>query len=244
MPDTLMEAHPPNPPPSLPLVMEPVPAFFERGLGWILLLIIPLSAVFVYALHTQTVDLEWLFFAQLSQWEYANPERDAALAREIAAFPPLWHFGKQGFWRIVILTLDTLIVGLSCMLFSQLFGVRAKLRHFFVLGLWAKATYLLTASIITLRIVLQDTPTHILTTDLDPFSWNSLLSLPGNGGLQYFTSYHGPIAFIGMAILAYGFRQLSGRSWTQAACFAVLPYAIALGIQYYVFGVFFNSFFK
>jgi hypothetical protein len=233
MSDKLMRADAPK----LPIAIEIIPPFFERSAGWFLLLIIPLSAIFVYALHTQTVDLEWLYINVLSS--RFSPESNSAIAKQLTAYGPMWHFGKQGFWRIIILIIDTLIIAVSCSLFSQLFGVRAKLRHFFVLGLWSKATYLLTASVITLRILLQDTPTHILTNDLDPFSWNSLLALPGNKALQYFTCSHGPIAILGIGILAYGFRQLSGRSWTQAACFAVLPYAVALGIQFYVFGVFF-----
>lgn len=225
--------------PSLsPLALPSGPAFFERAHGWWLLLVLPLCAALVYFFYLQLVDLDWLYTTKLLA--RMGPEAVAEIAPELAAKSPLWHFGKQATWPIVLLCAESLCICIMCLAFGQLSGANVKYRQLFVLGLWSKATFLLTALVIYCRLALAEAPVRLLPTELDPLSWNVLLGLQGDRPLQFFTCNQGPLVLLSAAILAVGFRQLSGRGWMQCLVFGALPYALWSALQYYLFGVMFK----
>lgn len=218
--------------------VSPAPSFFQRPFGYWFLFLIPASAVCVFLLHLQLVDLEWMYFTNL---RFSNDEHTAVmLASRLAAKAPMWHFGKNALWPIVLLCLETMTVAALCMVVAQLSGTSARLRDFFIAGLWSKSVYLLTALVIYTRLLIEDRPLRILSKDLDILSWNSLLGLQGDGPIQFLTSNQGPIVFASIAILALAYRQLTGRGWTMSIVFGVVPYGLWLAGQYYLFAIVFK----
>jgi hypothetical protein len=216
----------------------PPTSFFQRGHGYWLLLLIPASAVAVYFLHLQLVDLEWMYYTNL---RFSNDDQTASLlAQRLAAKSPMWHFGKNGLWPIILLCAETICIAMLCMVIAQLSGTTARLRDFFIAGLWSKAVYLLTAMMIYARLLIQEDPLRILSKDLDVLSWNSLLGLQGDRPLQFLTCNQGPMVIVSIAILALAYRQLTGRSWTISIVFGALPYTLWLAGQYYLFAVVFK----
>lgn len=215
-----------------------VPPFFERSLGFWLLLLLPASAAFVYVLFLQVVDRDWMYLTTLS---FSNDAHTAAmLAPRLASKAPMWHFGKIALWPIILLCVEILVVATLCMIVAQLSGVTTKLRHFFVAGLWSKATYLFIAFVMYARLLLNDSPVRILSKDLDMLSWNSILELQGDRPLQFLASNQGPIVLVSIAILALAYRRLTGRGWAMSMMFGVLPYGLWLASQYYLFVVVFK----
>jgi hypothetical protein len=219
--------------------MPDAPApLLTRAAGYWLLLLLPALSALVYLLYASSVDLEWLHL------QYGSPYLNAAtmqqLAAHLAAKDVWWQFGKLGLWPTILLCIEVLTIGVCCMGLGQLFGTDVKLRQLFLLGIWSKATYLLTATAIIVNMLIQDAPMHLLTTALDPLSWNNLLHMQGDGAIQFLTCNQGPVSLLGIGIVAYGFRQLSGRSWLQNGLFGALPYALYLASQYYLFGVVFK----
>ncbi len=206
--------------------------FFENRFGWWLLLALPISALLTYLLHLQLVDMNWLYLSYLS----TNTENHSAieLANQMAAHGLWWHLGKNGFWPIILLCIETLAIGMLCTATGQLLGVNAKLRHLFLLGLWSKSPFLLGALAIVLRLALQDLPTHIQTDALNPLSWYYLMDFKKPGPLPFLASIQSPTIVLSVAILAWGFKQLSGRSWLHSCIFAMLPYTLCVGSQYYL----------
>ncbi len=209
--------------------------FFQRKLGWWLLLFLPLAAAAVHFLHLLSVDREWMYAAGFPPSLPLSPAFRAELVGKMVSASLGFQFLKQAFWPILLLLVETLMLAALTVAVAQLFNVGTKIRHFFLLALWSKATYLLTVSIILVRLLLQDFPTRIMTHDLDILSWQSLLGSPHPDYLQFFTSYHGPMVFVSIGVLAYGFRQLTGRSWLQSIVFGVIPYAIVSGVLFYIF---------
>lgn len=215
-----------------------VSGIFERAAGYWLLVLIPASAALLHFLHLQLVDLEWMYF---TSFRYGHDEQTAAmLASRSASKPPMWHFGKNALWPIILLFCETLAVATLSMILAQLSGATAKLRHFFLAGLWSKATFLLTALLVYIRLLVSDSPVRILSKDLDLLSWNSILGLEGDRPLQFLTSNQGPVVLLSIAILAFAYRRLTGRSWALSCLFGMIPYGLWLAGQYYLFAVVFK----
>lgn len=220
-----------------PSPAEPVP-LLTRSSGYWLLMLLPLLSALVYFLYASSVDLEWLHLQNGSR--FLNDAAMRELAAQLAAKDLGWQFGKLGLWPTILLAIEVLTIGVCCMGVGQLFGTDLALRQLFLLGVWSKATYLLTALAIIVHMLTMDAPLHLLSTALDPLSWNSLLHMEGNGPIQFLSCNQGPLSLLGVAIVAYGFRLLTGRDWLHSALFGALPYALYYASQYYLFGVVFQ----
>lgn len=214
---------------------DAAPPLLSRSAGFGLLLLLPMLSLLVYFLFAGSVDLEWLH-AQ-SDFRYMDPATTQELAARLAANDVWWQLGKFGLWPAVLLVLEALAIGVCCMGLGQLFGSDLTLRQLFLLGIWSKATYLLTAIASLLNMLVRDAPLHLQEHAIDPLSWHSLIHPQGNGALQFFAGIQGPLSLLGIGIIAWGFRTLTGRSRFQSGVFGALPYALFLASQYYLFGV-------
>jgi hypothetical protein len=204
----------------------------------LLLIILPAALALTYYVHLQTVDLVWLYQANLMP--IVGPDKANELASVMAGRGAMWNFAKIALWPTLLFVLELFLLMACASSVGLLMGIPRQGRSLANAALWSKSTVFVTAIAALVARGLVEKPARVFTKDLDPLSWNSLLHLPGDGALQFFTSFQGPLSLVGVGILALAFRQLTQRGWGQSIMFGVLPYAILNALQFYLFGVVFG----
>ncbi len=199
----------------------------------LLLLFLPATLALAYYVHLQTVDLHWLYETNLTQ--VVGRDKANELASVLVAHGTMWNFGKVAFWPILLFVLELFVLMACASSIALLLGITRQGRNLAMAALWSKSTVFVTAIVALVARGLVEKPARVLTKDLDPLSWNSVLHIPGDGALQYYTSFHGPLSLVGVGILALAFRQLTHRGWPQSILFGLIPYALVEASQFYLF---------
>lgn len=209
--------------------------FFLKKWAWSLLLLLPLSVGFTYFIYGYTVDLVWFNMSIMPPSMRAKTAMATEMATAMAtdgAFKALRGDAYAGF---VMLFTEILAISLSCAAIGQLLGVNARLRDLFLIGLWSKATCLISMVLVLIRVLLADFPHKISFVEMDPLSWNSLwLHLPLTDRFSTLASTQGVGVFLSVFILAFAFKRVTSKSWLSSVIFALLPYCLYLGSRYYL----------
>jgi hypothetical protein len=206
--------------------------------SWYLLFFLPGILLLAYYVHVQTVDLFWMY--KSSHLAFFGEAQATQVAAAQVSLGLGWSLGKQALWPLILFVLEMLTLAVIAAVLALVVGVPNQAATIAKAALWSKATVLITAIAVLVSRGLTPRPARVLTKDIDPLSWNSLLQVPGDGPLQFYTSFHGPVAILGAMILILAFKQITGMGWVKATCLGSLPYFVTNAAQYYVFGVVFK----
>ncbi|MBC3808637.1 hypothetical protein H8K52_14925 [Undibacterium seohonense] len=225
--------------------------FFEMSTsswGFFLVIGFPILNAFIYCIYINIVDIEWVNYSILIQ-SY-DPQTAKRILARVLDHSNLFHFGKMAFWPVVLCQLKILLIAIFTVAIAQFFNSRIEAKRLFLMSLWSHITLLVGMLLSLAVLVTANSPVRIYLKDLDPISWNSLLKLKGDGALQFFTSFEGPIVFVNIFILAYLFKRQSNLEdinvtahigWIRSILFAAIPYFIFMSMEYYLFGVAFSG---
>lgn len=216
--------------------------------GYWLLLGLPLLNATVSVGYINFIDLEWLYFSKLSQ----NYEQQLSqmLIKSQLAHSILWHWAKLSFWPAILFGLKILFVGFLTVVIAQFFNSKMKVRDLFLISLWSNISVFFTVIVSSAHMITSGMPLRMNINELDPLSWNSILNIKGDGALQFFTAFEGPIVLLNIFVLAFLFKSKSYMlasssesriGWGRSVLFAALPYLLFLCAKYYLFAVVFSG---
>lgn len=216
--------------------------------GYWLLLGLPLLNASVSVIYINSVDLEWLYSSRLTQ-SY-DQQMTQILLKSQLAHSILWQWAKLSFWPTILFGLKVILVGFLTVAIAQFFNSKMKLKNLFLIGLWSNVSLIFTVIVSSLHMLVSEMPLRMKINELDLLSWNSILKIEGDGALQFFTAFEGPIVVLNIFLLAFLFKSESHRleeasegriGWGQSIFFATLPYLLFLGTEYYIFAVVFSG---
>ncbi len=212
--------------------------------GGLLLVALPITNAFIYWIYVGKLDIEWFHYSRLIQ--LYSPEMTQQILSKLLEHGALFHWAKLSLWIVVLCFIKLLLIGIFSIAFAQFFNSSIKGTRLFLISLWSQVTLVFGMTLSLVRLLNAESPMRIYLKDLDPSSWNSILKINGDGALQFFTSYNGPIVFVNIFILAYLFKHqtnliergtTSQTGWAKSISFALLPYAIVLGVEYCILGI-------
>lgn len=222
--------------------------FTTSAWGFWLLIVLPLLNMSVYFAYVINVDIEWLYASKLVK------TFDSQISQQILAkkldHGTLWHWAKLALWPSVLYQIKILLVAVFAVSFAQFFNTKISIKKILLISLWSHITLVIGIVASLSNIVSADKPLRMYLIDLDPFSWNRIFRLEGDGPLQFFTSFENPTIFLNVFILAYLFKRLSHSDesvgdfemgWMTCFLFATLPYLTFLGLKYHIFGIVLTS---
>jgi Yip1 domain len=215
------------------MAFEPRRAWQELGTKptvWFPLLLLLLSIAGLMLWYYQVVDIPWLMEATLRASPRTRQMSEVQITQLAQSMTPqavLWSSVIGGAFVILILRL---LEALYYSLAGKITNVQRSYKHWLSLACWSSLPQVL--AVIPSMIVLLTASTNQLDQNaLQPLSLNALFfhRTMAEPGFQMLTSTN-LLHVWSLFLPILGVKVWSGRSWLFSAVFALLPWALFVGI--------------
>jgi hypothetical protein len=218
---------------SVALATAPSSAFAElreRPRFWFPLLLVVFATVGLTYWYYSVVDVEWFkdtMFSNEPVFQQMDEDKRAAAMSMYTRTTLMW--GSM-VWALVVIPAVFLLEALYLLLAAKVTKLSLGFKHWLALVSWCSLPLLLASVVSAILLFLADSA-QVSPSVLAPLSINELLFHvpPGSPGSTLLTSLGIP-ALLSWALMIFGIRLWSQRSWAFSATVALLPWIVIYGL--------------
>jgi Yip1 domain len=215
------------------MAFEPRQALQEIGNKprvWFPLLLLLVSIAGLMFWYYKVVDIPWLTETTLRASPFTRQMNDVQIMQAVESTNPtaaLWFAVIGGAFGLLIMRL---LEALYYSLAGKFTNVQRSYKHWLSLACWSSLPQVL-AMLPSIIVLLTATTSQIEQSALQPLSLNELFFHRGMSDTGYVMLTSTNLLHIWSLFLAVlGVKVWSGRSWLFSSVFALLPWALFVGV--------------